>query len=443
MKYERILLIVPPFYRLLGSRNNWMHLGLHYIGAMLAKHGYQVKIYNADADLTTEETDYKTFFKRDIKESLSDSPIWTEISQILEKENPDLIGITITSITKNMGYKIAEIAKQTNPTVPVVMGGPHSTLKPCEPLLNRNIDYSIRGEGEYTFLRLVQGEDVSRINGLVWRRENEIQVNPPSGFIENLDALPSPIFELELMPVNPKESFFVVQAARGCPFNCFFCSSPKLWGSRVRRRSINNVIAEIKHKKERYDISYLYFSDDTFNTNSAYLRGLCREIIRQKLNISFSCEARLNLIDKVSLRLMKKAGCVRVKVGMESGNDRVLRLMRKGITVKETRKAMRKIKEVGIPVTVYAMIGVPTETTSEMLDTLSLCRTLDPDWVSLSVATPWYGTEMYDMVANQLEINPEEPFLFHQSGSMINNNVTQDIISQFLELNNGKRREPE
>ena len=437
MSYKKILLIVPPFYRLLGSKNDWIHLGLHYIGANLNKHSHSTKIYNADANLMIEEKDYGFFFEEDMKEAILNSPVWTEISSIIKKYNPDLVGITMSSPTKMMGYKIAKIVKQIDQTILVVVGGPYPTLRPFKVISNKNIDCVVQGEGEEPFLKLVQGENMEFINGLVWKKGDTIQVNSHSKFIENLDSLPFPNFGLELIPVNPKKNFIAIQTARGCTFNCSFCSSPRIWGRRIRFRSVSNVIAEIMYRKDFYGVSHFYFSDDTFNIVPERVRRLCKKIIFKNLNITFSCEARLNLVDKYTLKLMKEAGCVRMKVGLESGNDRILHLMKKRITVKEIRNAIRKIKEVNIPITAYVMIGMPTETTEEMMDTLKLCKEINPDWVSLSIATPWYGTELYEMVKDSVN----ESLLFHQSKSAINKNVTSDVITEFLKLNKKKRRE--
>lgn len=439
MTYKKILLIVPPFYRLLGSRNNWIHLGLHYIGANLDKHGHSVKIYNTDADLAIKEKDYTFFFEEDIEKTLLNSPVWVEISETIKKYNPDIVGITMSSVTKMMAYKIAKIVKQIDQSIPIIVGGPYPTLRPYKTLLDKNIDGLIQGEGEYSFLKLIQDENMEHINGFMWKKDRMINVNSSPKFIENLNTLPFPNFDLELIPVDPKKNFIIMQTARGCTFNCSFCSSPRIWGRRVRYRSIDNVIEEIVFRKDFYGVSHLYFCDDTFNINPHRLRKLCKQIIAKKLSITFSCEARLNLVDKTTLKLMKEAGCIRMKIGVESGNNRILHLMKKGITVKETKNAVKKIKEVGIPITVYVIVGMPTETTNEMLDTLKLCKELDPEWISLSIATPWYGTEMYEMVKHLLD----DFLFFHQSKSAINKNVTPKIISQFLELNRGKKREVE
>lgn len=435
MTYKKILLIVPPFYRLLGSKNDWMHLGLHYIGANLHKYGHNVKIYNADANPTIKEKDYGFFFAEDIKKSLLNSPIWTEISETIKKYNPDLVGITMSNATKMMTYKIAEIVKQINQTIPVIVGGPYSTLRPSKVISDKNIDCAVRGEGEETFLKIVQGMSMEFIDGLVWKKGDTTKVNTSSKFIKNLDSLPFPKFDLELIPTDSKKNFTVMQTARGCSFNCSFCSSPRVWGREIRFRSIDNVVREIICRHVYHDVSYFYFSDDTFNIVPNRVRRLCKKIISKKLDITFSCEARLNLVDRTTLKLMKEAGCVRIKVGLESGNDRILRLMKKGITVKEVRNAVRKIKEAKIPITAYAMIGMPTETTEEMMDTLKLCKEINPARLSLSIATPWYGTELYEKVKDSLN----ETIFFHQSKSVINKNVTQSIITKFLELNKNKR----
>ena len=130
-----------------------------------------------------------------------------------------------------------------------------------------------------------------------------------------------------------------------------------------------------------------------------------------------------------------------MKVGIESGNNRILRMMRKGIMVNGIKRSIRQIKRANIPITAYVMIGLPTETKDEMLDTLRLCKELDPNWVSLSVATPWYGTDMYNYVTQTLGVVINDDLLFHQSASSFNKNVTPDLVSKFMDLNDGKHRE--
>ncbi len=437
--YNKILLIVPPFYRLLGSRNNWMHIGLQYVASVLSKNGYSVKIYNTDADPNIPVKNYKSFFEENLDYKIENTDLWDEIEQTIRDYDPDLVGITLSIVTKRMAYRIARLTKKINPDIPVIIGGPEVTLRPLESLVNNDIDYAIFGEGEYSFLEFVRGMDVSTINGLVWRMgDGSIKVNNTRVALTDLDGLPFPDPELELIPVDTKDNFIVIQTVRGCPYDCFFCSSPRIWGRTLRRRSVKSVVQEIVFRKEKHGVEHFYFCDDTINMDREYLRDLCNELM--SMNITFSCEARLNLVDETTLRLMKQAGCTRIKVGVESGSNRILKLMNKHITTEEIKIAVKKIKDANIPITVYVMIGLPSETRQEILETLDLCKELDPDWVSLSVATPWYGTDMYDMVVKEMGIEVNDETLFHQSKSIINDNVTEEVLNKFFKLNTEKER---
>ena len=203
-------------------------------------------------------------------------------------------------------------------------------------------------------------------------------------------------------------------------------------------RSIDNIIAELNMRYHEYGVKQYYFSDDNFNLSKKYAKDLCRAIIANNLKIRFFCEVNLIQFDKELMELMKEAGCVRLKLGMESGNDRILKLMKKGTTVERIRKTCALAKDAGIPYTLYTMIGMPSETLEEMRDTLELARELDADYVSLSVATPQVGSELYHMAAREgKELPPDNPdvIYFQRTGSFLNENITPDIIEEFLSLN--------
>jgi len=214
-------------------------------------------------------------------------------------------------------------------------------------------------------------------------------------------------------------------------------------GKKIRFRSAENVIEEIKYRHDTYGVRKFYFSDDNFNINREYALSLCNAIIESDLDISWICEARVIPLDEQLVTQMKAAGCKRVKLGVESGNDRILRLMKKGITVNQVRKAANLLRKVGLPYTFYALIGMPTETREEMIDTLNLCKDLDPDWCSLSIATPQVGTELYEMMQHMGVRFPEDEdeLFFHQGAkALLNENVTGDIVNEFLDLNRNKTR---
>jgi len=440
--FDRILFVTPPFYRFLGSRNNWINLGIHYVASVLNQKGYNVHVYNADTNPNIKEPSLEMIFEN--SETFQDSVqtpdhfIWKDIALVIKAYNPDLLGLSLTlGNTRYITNKIIEIAKAINPNIEVIVGGPHATLAPDKTLSeNKYIDYLIRHEGEYSILEFVEGKDVSQIRGLSYKKNGFTFHNPSRPLIENLDTLPFPDYSLELFPTNASENFKPIVTSRGCSFNCSYCASPILWQRHVRFRSVDNVLAEIIYRHDRYGVHELYFSDDNFNLNKTYTQALCQLIIKSNIDITWLCEVKFDLLDEKTLTLMKDAGCKRIKLGVESGSNRILKLLNKNTTVNQVRKAVRMIKKVGMPFTVYVMIGTPTETKKEILTTLKLCKELDPDWVSLSVVLAEYGTELYNMVQEMGLLPQDDKILFHQSfKSPLNKNVTRDMVYKFLELN--------
>ena len=444
----KTLLIIPPFYRLLGGRNNWVNLGPAYIAATLDKHGYEANVYNSDQvdggkDLNLREVFegnqiYASIMKDD------NHPLWKEIVDTVKGYDPDVVGMSInfTMIAK-AAAKIAKLIKQWNKKLTIVAGGPHVTVAPFDVLKDDNIDLIVRHEGELAMLDLVSGKDINTIPGLSYKdiKGNLIQ-NKERALLENLDSLPFPRLDLQLKKIaNPENNFGVMAISRGCPFQCTFCASPSIWQKKVRYRSVRNVIKELKWRKEEYGIRKFYFSDDNFNLDKQGTIDLCREMIRNKLDIEWICEAQVKTFTREVLEAMKDAGCKRLKLGIESGNNRILKLMKKGTTKEEMRKVVRLIKEVGIDFTAYILIGMPTETKEEMLETYSFVEELDPLYISLSVASPQYGTELFKIM-QEMKINfTKEDWLehFHQSYSTIlNNEVDEAIINKFLSFNEEK-----
>jgi radical SAM superfamily enzyme YgiQ (UPF0313 family) len=449
---KKVLLIVPPFYRLVGGKNNWIHLGLSYIGSLLDRNGFEVKIYNTDhVDDVSDIGLREVFDAYDQHREILNNPsheLWQEIITRIKAYAPDIVGITIVfSATFKAVEIIARMIKEWNSNIKIVVGGPHASLAPEDTMQTKYFDYVVRGEGEYTLLELVAGKELRHIRGLSYRNDRgNIVHNKDRELIENLDALPPPNVNLQLMPIeDPNENFGVIATSRGCPLRCIFCSSPRLWGRRVRFRSVDNVIEEIKQRYYGYGVTKYYFSDDNINLNKKYAKELCRAMINNGLNIEWICEAKVEHFDSELLELMKKAGCKRLKLGVESGSDRILKLMKKGITARKVRESVSLIKQAGIEYTIYVLIGMPTETVEEMRQTLQLARELDANYVSVSVATPHVGTELYEKMiemGKKLDKESWEDF-FHQSvGTVLNENVTPAIIEEFLALNEmeGKKR---
>lgn len=446
---KKVLLINPPFYRLINSHFNGLSLGLGYIAAVLSKNGYEVKIYNADYESSENYADQRKIFESydNYKKILSNlnHPLWLEVKENIERFSPDIVGITMLTGTYKSAENIGRIAKELNKDIDVVVGGTHPTVLSEETIKNKYFDYVVCGEGEYTFLDLVNGMRVDDIPGLTYlNKKGKIVNNPEREFIENLNSLPFPSRDLYLND-NCYMDYGYIMTGRGCPFECAFCASKKVWKGHVRFRSPKNVVEEVKHVHDKYGTKFFYFVDDTFTLNKNRTKKICELLVESDLDISWICDTRVDTIDEELLRLMKESGCVRVKIGVESGSERILKMVKKMITKKQIRDCVSHIKKVGIDLTIYLMIGFPTETQEEMQETLDFARELDPTYYSLSILAPYPGTEIYDDVIRSGVKLPKEhwEYFFHQSKDMIlTDNIDENLIEECLSLNekNGKER---
>ena len=449
MSQRRILLVNPPFYRLMNSHFNGLSLGLSYIAAVLSKNGYDVKIYNADYKSSENYAGQREIFEgydnyKKILSNLNYS-LWLEVKETIESCSPDLIGITMLTGTYKSAENIGRIAKELNEDVVVVVGGTHPTVLPDETIKNEYFDYVVRGEGEYTFLDLAEGVMIEDIPGLTYINERgRVVNNPDREFIEDLDSVPFPSRDLYINDTRYMDYGYLM-TGRGCPFECTFCASKKVWRRHVRFRSPENVVEEVKYVHDKFGTKFFYFVDDTFTLNKKRTKKICELLIKSDLDITWICDTRLDTIDKELLQLMKESGCIRVKIGVESGSERILKMVRKKISKKQIKDSVTLIKKVGIELTIYLMIGFPTETEEEMRETLDFARELDPTYYSLSILAPYPGTEIYvDVIRNGITLPKEHwEYFFHQSKDMIlTDNIDENLIEECLSLNekNGKVR---
>jgi anaerobic magnesium-protoporphyrin IX monomethyl ester cyclase len=403
----KILLVDPPFYRFIKYYNRYFPLGLAYLAAVLRDSGHQVLIYDGDAkvekakemDFSALEEKYPEYIKNVNRIS---HPIWDEWRDVLKDYKPDMVGISVYTVKIASSFRIAQIVKDFNPDIPVVFGGPHPSVKSDESLkIAPCVDFVLRGEAEFSFARLVETIEkkgpISDIKGLSYRKDGQITHNPDTDFIEDLDRLPFPARDLLInKDTYTSEDMGLLMSGRGCPFECTFCSSAGVWGRKVRFRSIENVLDEMQQVKSTYGTVQFSFKDDIFTINTKRVLEFCKLLKERKLNIKWDCNARVNLIDKTLLTEMKSAGCNGIKLGIESGSDRILKdVMKKKITVAQIKNAAELIRKAGIHWTGYFMMGLPTETEQEMNQTLELMRQIKPDFASLSVYEPLPGTQLY------------------------------------------------
>jgi len=285
-----------------------------------------------------------------------------------------------------------------------VLGGPHVTFTAKETLSNYSfVDYVVRGEGEFTMLELVKsikkGEEPKSVLGLSYRaKSGVIKENRPRPPLMNLDALPMPAYHLLPMSKYTFQGyrFATMVTSRGCPFKCVFCSSSRICGKRWRGHSAERVVNEIEFLTDRYKIKFIEFLDDTFTFDKNRVKEICNEIANRGIDVMWTGSSRVNLFNRELALKIKSAGCQIVYFGVESGSQRILNLMKKGITLEQSVKAIRLAKEVGINTVASFILGMPDESVEEANATIKFATRLSPDYAQFTICTPYPGTELYD-----------------------------------------------
>ncbi len=330
---------------------------------------------------------------------------WDEFRAEVERREPRVVGLTMMSVDYNPVMRCVDIVKELNSRIYTVVGGPHPTLALDEVAKNPNIDYIVTGEGEITFPKLLaaieRGEPPEE-RVLVGERPvlDELPFPDRDLFLEewrrcgyNLDS-PEVPFIPELPP-----PFITIIAARGCKYNCRFCQPAEriLFGRKVRSRSPGNVIEELKLLRDKYHFASFMFHDDCLTEDREWVREFCRLYKSEGFTQPFACQSRADIIVRHEdmVELMADAGCKLYFIGFESGNDRVLRFLRKGTTREINLKAARICKKYSLKIWANYMLGIPTETKEEVMDTISMLKEIDPDYYSPAFYTPHPGSDLY------------------------------------------------
>jgi anaerobic magnesium-protoporphyrin IX monomethyl ester cyclase len=424
----RILLIDPPYERLIGFKSEWFPFGLASIAAFLKKNGFDaVNVYHAEH---SADTKYESVVKysqnfHHYKKAVENHnhPVWKEVRQKIEKFKPDLIGITVMTPKVPSAQRISRICKEIDPKIKIVVGGHHPTIKAHEMLANKDIDFVIRGEGEETLLELLMqlksgAANYRDIPGLSFRFNAEVVHNIDRGLIKNIDSLPLPARDriMDLETYTPVQ-LSMIMTSRGCPYKCGFCATQNIWGSHVRFRSVENIIDEINILKKKYHVKNFTIMDDAFTINRGRVKELCLAIIENRLDITWSCLTRVDIISDEIIALMKKAGCTKVDIGIESGNQRVLDMIGKKIKLDQVRNAVSILNKNKMFWSGFFMFGFPTETEKEIRDTVNFMHELKPNWVSISIFTPYPGTALFDLSLRKAMITdpPDYSLYSHQN----------------------------
>lgn len=400
----KILLIDPPFMRFMGFYRFFFPYALGALSAYLKKDGHDVLIYDVDHGQTPvpmTSTDLLNVFHKyldGIKDL--DHPIWKEVETVMRDFQPDIIGITFLSTKMGAVQNLIRIAKQIFPDIPVVLGGAHPSVLYESSLKKTGADYVVIGEGEETFSELVRflesgGKNPENIQGLVFQSENgDIVRTPGRPLIKNLDDMPFPDREsLFRKETYRPDDFSMIMTSRGCPFNCAFCSS--IWERRVRYRSVPNIMDEIQYLVGRFKTRNIYFKDDTFTLSRKRVLDFCDQLEAANLDINWECLTRIELVDEEIVKRMRQTGMNSLKIGIETGSQRLLYATNKNITLNHIRRGAEILNRLNQKWSAFFMLGYPDETEEEIKMSLNLIEEIQPTYVSMSILAPYPGCQYY------------------------------------------------
>jgi len=357
-------------------------LGLAYIAAILIRAGYSI----STIDFNVSGLDIN------------------RLKRAMERGNPCIIGISTHTETYLSGLKIAGIAKEVNPEVTVVMGGPHATVMYEEVLKEESVDVVARGEGEYTMLELADcliknKGSLADVKGIAYKEDGVVKTTPERPFIENPDELPFPARGLFPLPLYQSPGTVLISRG-GCPFNCRFCAVNNIWKGRRRFRSPENVISEILYILNNFQPREIIFVDDTFTLDRGKVTKLCSLLkqVRKAVPVSWQCATRVDLVDRQLLQEMHGAGCSSITFGIEAGSQEILDSICKGITLEQTREAVSTAIEIGMEVVCAFMFPHPDDTEETLHKQKLFMKELSDmgATININATVPYPGTYYYE-----------------------------------------------
>jgi len=389
--------------QVLDGNNVVPPLGLMYIGAVLEKAGHAVQIYDADPE-------YQATIINDIKEF-----------------NPDLIGLSFLTVGYQRASNFTKSLKEAMPDKMYCSGGVHTSVKPKETLEAFDLDFIVVGEGEDTIIevceKLGNNEDLTDVNGVMYRKDGEIIVNERREMIKDLDTIPFPARHLidmkpYLMPPgiirgHADSNQTTIVTSRGCPFQCIYCGSHNIFGRKTRRRSVKNVVDEIEHLYKNFGITGIYYCDDTFTLSPKWVREYCEELTQRNLPIKWAGQSRVDQTDIELMKLMKKSGLVQLDFGVESGSEKILKVLGKGGAgdrKSQIKKSFKLCKELDIRTLATFIIGNPEETKEDIEESFQVAKDIDADYTAFYFLTPYPGTAIYETAIEKGWLDPNIPF---------------------------------
>lgn len=357
-----------------------------------------------------------------------------DVGNNIREFDPDILGLSTLTVEAEIMEKIARLAKTIKKDMIVLVGGPHATLCYEQVLENRDIDYTVIGEGEITVPRLLKvldkNNDVSNVEGIAYMRKNRVIRTKPRAFIKNLDDIPFPRWDLidvkkysnypNWNGLIKKKYYMSIVTSRGCPYSCTYCHN--IFGKNNRSRSPENVFAEIKTLYDSYEIREIHIIDDIFNLDLKRAKKICDLIIESKIDIaiSFPNGIRGDLVDEELLEKLKKAGTYKINYGIETASPRLQKMTNHNLNIEKIKKTIKMTNKKGIISLGLFMFGFPTETKKEMLDTIEFAANSELDLAKFFRVVPYPGTKLYNSQFNKKEYFYEKYSDYHFYSKKLN-----------------------
>jgi len=333
-----------------------------------------------------------------------------ELVKYVLKVKPKVLGISIMTPGLAQTTQFLSFIKKELPETITITGGVHPTVEYESMLRNHKaIDIAVIGEGEETIVELAErishGEPIDSVAGIAYRSNGEIKANINRALVQDLDSLP--FGDWGSLPMSRywdrwmiKKNYCLMLLSRGCPYYCTFCGH-SIIGKKYRKRSPAMIMEEIKLLYDKYGVRNISFGDSTVNIDNAWLREICDRLLGLKRKILWGCSLRADRVDRQDLKLMKKSGCVKVFIGVESADERMLKKMKKAESFSHIEEGIRVIQEAGLTPDMGFIIGMPGETRESIMKTINFTRRFNKSVCSFTYATPYPGTEFYNTAKNE------------------------------------------
>lgn len=365
----------------------------------------------------------------------------TEIIKKIKDFNPDIVGVTAATNDLYNAINICNLIKKIK-NVPIVCGGYHATIAPEDIIKQDCFDIVAIGEAEYSFLELIGSIEKGKINynlrNLWFKNQGKIIKNPIGHLNEELDKLPfadREIFNYQKY-IDSNRGLATFLSTKGCPFMCTYCINKVLIekykgkGTYLRFRSVENLFQEIKQVIKNYKVKEIEFYDDTFTLNKSRLREFCKKYPKE-VNLPFYINARVNAVTKKDFQMLKKAGCVRVSIGIESGDTKIRNpVLKRNQTEEQIINTFKWAKEAGLKTYSFNMIGIPYETKESIEKTIEINRKINPDYVGVSIFNAFKGTELYDLCLKKNWLTNNYSKSYFQSTNIKHPNFTSRQLKQ-------------